>query len=268
MAAGDAPAPACPLEPVRLEPHARPVGVPVDGPLATEQRLHVVLGQIVRRRLRAAHGADLPGARIDGPGVRAKPAAAVTVRAGRSERQSVARLQRPAVEASERTHGVRGTRAEQRRYVEAAVGRQVEPKPGTRRDADPDHRSGGNAPALPRREGPAVCGQLRIGAADRNRRVGVQAEGEVAERDLERRRRLGIADEEVRGTQSEVVHRARREEALGEHPAPTGIVLDRRLDPGFDHFGGSHGTGVAAAASSRLRLCSAASPLTEAAHSR
>ena len=109
MAAGDAPAPACPLEPVRLEPHARPVGVPVDGPLATEQRLHVVLGQIVRRRLRAAHGADLPGARIDGPGVRAKPAAAVTVRAGRSERQSVARLQRPAVEASERTHGVRGT---------------------------------------------------------------------------------------------------------------------------------------------------------------
>src|SRR5581483_11406825 len=109
----------------------------------------------------------------------------------------------------------------------------------------------------------------RLGAADSDRRLALGSRAKVAERDLERRGRGIVPNEQVRGPVRQVVHRSGREEALRLHPAPARVILDGRLDARLeDRQRPAHGTGVAAAASSRRRLRSSASSATVAVHSR
>ena len=265
--AGDAAALARPFEPVRFEPDPGAVRVPVDRPLAAEQRLHVRLGEEVRRRVRSAHRPDLPLPRVGGD--RVFPEAApghVAVRL--SDRQAVALLQRPALVAAERAHRVRRARAEQLRHVEAAGDREIEAEPAHGRDADRDLGARRHAMTLPEGDLLAADREGRLCAADRHGRLLVEADPEVAESDLERRGGLRIAHEQVRGAVGEMIHRPCREEALREHPAPARVVLDGRLEPALDDLARPHGTGVAAAAASRRCRRSSASSAIVGSQSR
>ena len=126
---------------------------------AAEERLHVVLRQEVRRRLRAAHRARPPsrGSTPVSQLVRKRRRAPAAVPDRLAERQPVARLQRPAVETAERAHRVRGARAEKQRDVEAAVDGEVEQrKPGPGARPIRDLGAGGHAMALPQRDALAV----------------------------------------------------------------------------------------------------------------
>ena len=262
MPARDAAARARPAPLVRLQPDAHAVRVPVDFPVMAEEEGHVVGGEVVGIRLRAADRRDLPALAVGRAPLRVE---AVTggVPAGGAERYEIALLEGAPAEAAEAADGERRTAAQILRDVDPAAHRDVGAEAPVLGDAEGEHVAGLHRHSLPGRNRLAVerRAHVRTGYGDHPRLA--EAGPEAARSDLEGRGARGVPGDEVRGAEREVVHRPGGVNAEVEVPDAPRNLLDRRLHAAFEHLQchpspPRYGTGtVRCAASCRRRKASA-----------